>query len=130
MYNMFPSHLLFFVLLSLPLALSKIDGSNLANINDLELQDLDKDDGDDPTCYIYKALATELLKDDRNFYKLQNVFFPPNSDSPVFVTVRYTIMMITVQAVTQPFSGHLLFISFFIQWKYPSSPPCSFQIHH
>ena len=66
-----------FVLLSLkPLALSTVD--------DVEL----RDDPKNP-CYIYKALATELLEDDRNFYNLQSVFFSPNSGSPVFVTVTY-----------------------------------------
>ena len=39
------------------------------------------------TCY--KALAAELLENDKNFYKLQMTFFPPNSNSPVFVTVVY-----------------------------------------
>ena len=39
------------------------------------------------TCY--KALAAELLENDENFYKLQMTFFPPNSNSPVFVTVVY-----------------------------------------
>lgn len=72
---MLSSHLFLFVLLSFKsLALSKTD--------DLELQN-------HPTCYIYKALATELLEDDRNYYNLQNVFFSPNSGSPVFVTVTY-----------------------------------------
>ena len=71
-------YLFFFVLLSLkPLALSEI-----RTIDDLENQDY-------PPCYIYKALATDLLEDDRNFYNLQNVFFSPNSGSPVFVTVTY-----------------------------------------
>ena len=39
------------------------------------------------TCY--KGLVKELLKDDRNFYNLQRTFFPPNSVSPVFVTITY-----------------------------------------
>jgi hypothetical protein len=77
---MVSSYLLFFVLLSLkPLALSEI-----RTIDDFELQD----DSQVP-CHIYKALATELLEDNRNFYNLQNVFFSPNSGSPVFVTVTY-----------------------------------------
>ena len=37
----------------------------------------------------FKALATKLLENDENFYKLQMTFFPPNSNSPVFVTVTY-----------------------------------------
>ena len=37
----------------------------------------------------YKALVAELLENDENFYKLQMTFFPPNSNSPVFVTVVY-----------------------------------------
>jgi hypothetical protein len=77
---MVPCHLFFFVLFSLkPLALSDIRATD-----DFELQD----DAQAP-CYIYKALATELLEDNRNFYSLQNVFFSPNSGSPVFVTVTY-----------------------------------------
>ena len=84
-YTMLPSCLFFFVLLSL--ASSKIN-CNL-NPSDPELQDDDDGGGDHSTCYIYRPLATELQKDDRNFYNLQNVFFPPNGGSPVFVTIKY-----------------------------------------
>ena len=70
-------YLFFFVLFSLePLSLS-------------EIRAFDSQDDSQAPCYIYKALATELLEDDRNFYNLQNVFFSPNSGSPVFVTVTY-----------------------------------------
>ena len=81
---MVPSYLLFLILL--PLALSKIS-CNL-DPNDDEMED-DNDDDDIFTCDIYRSLATDLLKDDRNFYNLQNVFFPPNDGSPVFVAVKY-----------------------------------------
>ena len=37
----------------------------------------------------YKSLATTLLDDDRNFYKLQATFFPPISTKPVFIAVTY-----------------------------------------
>ena len=78
-------YLFFAVLLSLsPLVLSRDFEFRTTESDDLELQD----DNHHP-CYIYKALATELLEDDRNFYNLQNVFFSPNSGSPVFVTVTY-----------------------------------------
>ena len=82
---MFPSYLFFIVLL--PLALSR-SNCNLKPY-DPELQDDDDDNSDHSECRIYRALATELLKDDRNFYNLQNVFFPPNDGSPVFVAVKY-----------------------------------------
>lgn len=39
------------------------------------------------TCY--KALVTELLKDERNYYTMQTTFFPPISTTPVFVLVTY-----------------------------------------
>ena len=85
---MLSSYLFLFVLLHIPLALSKLN-CNL-NPSDPELQDDDSDSGvDHSVCYIYRALATELLKDDGNFYNLQNVFFPPNGGTPVFVTVNY-----------------------------------------
>ena len=70
----------------LPLALSN-SNCNLDPVND-EMEDDDNDD-DLFTCSIYRSLATDLLKDDRNFYNLQNVFFPPNDGNPVFVTVKY-----------------------------------------
>ena len=79
---MLPSCLLILVLL--PLALSRIN-CNL-NHNDQKTED---DDDDSFTCDIYRSLATDLLKDDKNFYNLQKVFFPPNDGSPVFVTVKY-----------------------------------------
>ena len=79
---MLPSYLFFLVIL--PLALSKTNKPY-----DPELQDHDGDNSDHSECRVYRALATELLKDDRNFYNLQNVFFPPNGGSPVFVTVEY-----------------------------------------
>ena len=79
-----PSYLLFLMLL--PLALSKISCNLIPYDDETE----DAKDGDDLfTCSIYKSLATDLLKDDRNFYNLQKVFFPPNYGSPVFVTVKY-----------------------------------------
>ena len=69
--------LFFFMLFSLePLALSEIRTS-------------DSQDNSQAPCHIYKALATELLEDGRNFYSLQNIFFSPKSGSPVFVTVTY-----------------------------------------
>ena len=78
---MLPSYL--FSLMLLPLALSKIS-CNL-DPNDDEMED-DDDDDDLFTCSIYKSFAADLLKDDRNFYNLQKVFFPSNYGSPVFVT--------------------------------------------
>ena len=71
----------------LPLALSKVNYCNFKN-KDLELKD-DNDSDDHFICDIYRSLATDLLKDDRNFYNLQNVFFPANNGSPVFVAVKY-----------------------------------------
>ena len=66
---MFQTHLFFFVLLySLKLYNST---------------------SDDQPCNQYKDFATELLNDKTNFYNLQYVFFPPNTVSPVFVTVTY-----------------------------------------
>ena len=82
---MLPNCLLILVLL--PLALSKIN-CNL-NLNDQETEDDDNDIDDSFTCDIYKSLATDLLKDDKNFYNLQKAFFPPNYGSPVFVAVKY-----------------------------------------
>lgn len=38
-------------------------------------------------CYI--ALAEQVTKHDRNAFKIQTTFFPPDSISPVFVTVNY-----------------------------------------
>ena len=84
---MLPSYLFFLVLL--PLALSRSNCYLNPKDPDHELQDDDGDDDDHSECHIYRALATELLKDDRNFYNLQNVFFPPNDGIPVFVTVKY-----------------------------------------
>ena len=37
----------------------------------------------------YTSLAKALLYDDRNFYTMQSMFFPPISTSPVFVAVTY-----------------------------------------
>lgn len=39
------------------------------------------------TCYT--SLVKELLKDDRNYLTLQKIFFPPISDTPVFLEVVY-----------------------------------------
>jgi hypothetical protein len=80
---MLPSYLFFIMLL--PLALSKID----CNLNPSDPETEDDDDDDIFACDIYRSLATDLLKDDRNFYNLQNIFFPPNDGSPVFVAVKY-----------------------------------------
>ena len=80
-------HLFFFAIMLLPLALSR-SNCNL-DPTDPELQDDYGDDSDHSECHIYRALATELLKDDRNFYNLQKIFFPPNDDSPVFIAVKY-----------------------------------------
>ena len=79
---MVPSYLFFFVFLSMkPLALSEI---KFCTKNDIEVQDYPQ-----APCRIYETLATALLEDNRNFYNLQKVFFPPNNGSPVFITVTY-----------------------------------------
>ena len=51
-------------------------------------------------CTTYKALATELLKNDKNLYELQTTFFPPNSNGPVFVVVTYCYDSDTVNSTT------------------------------
>ena len=84
---MLSSHVFFFMLLSLkPLALGKIKvDCNLERRHSV-LQD---NANSDPSCSMYRSLAKDLLNHNRNFYNLQNVFFPPNGSNPVFVTVRY-----------------------------------------
>ena len=37
----------------------------------------------------YERLAWHVTHHDRNLFEIQNVFFPPNITSPVFVTVTY-----------------------------------------
>ena len=37
----------------------------------------------------YKVLASSVVYSDRNMFQIQNTFFPPEEESPVFVTVTY-----------------------------------------
>lgn len=37
----------------------------------------------------YAVLVQNVTQDDKNLFAIQNAFFPPNSSSPVFVTVSY-----------------------------------------
>ena len=37
----------------------------------------------------YKVLASSVVHNDRNMFEIQNTFFPPEEESPVFVTVTY-----------------------------------------
>ena len=52
-------------------------------------EDLQIDCGNDNCSTCYKTLVTKLLENDKNFFTLQNTFFPPNDPSPVFVEVTY-----------------------------------------
>ncbi len=37
----------------------------------------------------YDVLVNEIISNDRNRFNLQNAFFPPDTENPVFVTVTY-----------------------------------------
>ena len=37
----------------------------------------------------YKVLASSVVYSDRNMFQVQNTFFPPEEESPVFVIVKY-----------------------------------------
>ena len=45
------------------------------------------EEGDCSKCY--KVLASNVVHNDRNMFRIQNTFFPPEEESPVFVIVTY-----------------------------------------